>query len=1051
MLSRAINQCWCVFCWLVLLAAVVAGTYVGFFYYHRENFLRRQIVSRLSQHYPNLKVHLRAARLIEGQGIQLLGLRIVEPGATGPQPELFSAAEVWLECSSDWAELFRGELQLRRVTLRRPLLRLTRREDGSWSAAKLWPLPRWGEFRPSLRCENGVLEIFDPTKSPSSTLVFNEVSLEASPSAEPEQQNNKTAATYQLCGLLQGDGFKCLELNGEMEPEGSHLVLSGRLEGLNFSPQLYARLPNPWANCFAELSGFSGSGDFLFRLSYDPNAIIPRRFEATGRISNGRFEHPNLPQPLREINAYVRLDNGGADIEELRAFLGDAELQLSCRRAGYEPTDPLRLTARVRQLDLCPALAQVLPESLQRRWREFQPAGKMDAELTLDYDGRAWQPELTAQYTELSFSHHKFPYRLEHGRGRMEIKNNRLKLACDAKAGKRPVRLVAEVNNPFTKPSGWCEIQGENIPVDESLLAALPEKNRAFIQAIDLQGSFDFHLRVWREHADAPLCQRLLLTLKQCQVRYEKFPYPLRNVRGEVAWNDGVWTFRNLEGTNDTAHVACRGSMTPVDKGHELMLEFSAHNVPLEEELCQALSPAPQGAWRRLRPTGAVNFTAEVRYLTAEKKFSINLRAQPCAQTVSIKPIGFPYRLDKLEGVLNYRDGRVSFENCRAIHGPVKLAADGDCELASDGRWRLRFAQLKAENLQADRELVQALPNKLKTLLQTLKPEGGFNLQGALELSGGEAEDSLQANWSFLLGLNNTAVSCGELKLENIAGAITLHGEFDGRRLGCRGEADLASLQFEKYRLSQVRGPIWIDEGRLLLGSWVDRKEGGSFPLAGQRPRSPQPLTAALFGGTLYADGWVALTPQAPYALNLTLLDADLSQWAQEVNAGHHLCGKIVATADLTGSGRDRNSLSGRGMIRLSEGDVYELPLMVALLKILSIRPPDQNAFSDGLMEYYVKGRRVYFDRIEFYGDAISLRGSGEMDENAAIRLKFYTLVGRNELPLPLIKELYHGASQQLMLIHVTGTLQNPQTRKEALPAVTQALQQLREELQNRR
>jgi hypothetical protein len=36
------------------------------------------------------------------------------------------------------------------------------------------------------------------------------------------------------------------------------------------------------------------------------------------------------------------------------------------------------------------------------------------------------------------------------------------------------------------------------------------------------------------------------------------------------------------------------------------------------------------------------------------------------------------------------------------------------------------------------------------------------------------------------------------------------------------------------------------------------------------------------------------------------------------------------------------------------------------------------------------------------------------------------------------------------MLIHVGGTLQNPETRKEALPAVNQALQQIREELQKR-
>ena len=66
------------------------------------------------------------------------------------------------------------------------------------------------------------------------------------------------------------------------------------------------------------------------------------------------------------------------------------------------------------------------------------------------------------------------------------------------------------------------------------------------------------------------------------------------------------------------------------------------------------------------------------------------------------------------------------------------------------------------------------------------------------------------------------------------------------------------------------------------------------------------------------------------------------------------------------------------------------------------------------------------------------------------MRLTFYALVGRGELDLPVVKQVFRGASEQLMLIHVDGTLQNPETRQEALPAVSQALQQIRDELQKK-
>ena len=46
------------------------------------------------------------------------------------------------------------------------------------------------------------------------------------------------------------------------------------------------------------------------------------------------------------------------------------------------------------------------------------------------------------------------------------------------------------------------------------------------------------------------------------------------------------------------------------------------------------------------------------------------------------------------------------------------------------------------------------------------------------------------------------------------------------------------------------------------------------------------------------------------------------------------------------------------------------------------------------------------------------------------------------------MKQFLGGASQQILLIHVDGTLQNPQVRREAFPGVNQVLEQLQAELQ---
>ena len=133
---------------------------------------------------------------------------------------------------------------------------------------------------------------------------------------------------------------------------------------------------------------------------------------------------------------------------------------------------------------------------------------------------------------------------------------------------------------------------------------------------------------------------------------------------------------------------------------------------------------------------------------------------------------------------------------------------------------------------------------------------------------------------------------------------------------------------------------------------------------------------------------------------------------------------------------------------------MYELPVMISLLKILSIRPPDQNAFSDATIDYRIEGEHIYFDRIDFHGDAISLRGKGEMDFQSADRADVLRHGGprrvgpaRGQAGLPRRQPADHADPRRR---HPCRTRE---TRREALPArATQALQQLaRAKLQNRR
>ena len=108
---------------------------------------------------------------------------------------------------------------------------------------------------------------------------------------------------------------------------------------------------------------------------------------------------------------------------------------------------------------------------------------------------------------------------------------------------------------------------------------------------MDLKGTIGFEYELAGEIAEGPIHQHLKLRASRCWLRYDRFPYAISNVRGELEMIDGNWWFRNLDGYNGTSRVSGEGTLVRTPQGDELVLRLHAANVPLEGELRDALQP----------------------------------------------------------------------------------------------------------------------------------------------------------------------------------------------------------------------------------------------------------------------------------------------------------------------------------------------------------------------------------------------------------------------------------------------------------------------------
>ena len=109
-----VNLCWGLFKWGLLVALIAAIAAVPFFYDRLDSEIRQRLLTMLSEQYQDLGISIRSAQFVEGEGIEVRDLVIVETGAAGPQAELLCLPEVFLHSRGTLQELLSGSLQVRR-------------------------------------------------------------------------------------------------------------------------------------------------------------------------------------------------------------------------------------------------------------------------------------------------------------------------------------------------------------------------------------------------------------------------------------------------------------------------------------------------------------------------------------------------------------------------------------------------------------------------------------------------------------------------------------------------------------------------------------------------------------------------------------------------------------------------------------------------------------------------------------------------------------------------------------------------------------------------
>ena len=998
--------------------------------------VRGRIEARLRQEFPGVTVQVQAASIVDGDGIVVRGVSFVDPSSPPQHRQLVWIDELTLACGTDLAELTSGQPRITAVRVRRPVVHARRAADGGWNLARLARRPTENAAVP-VTVEDATLLLEDERLRARAALRQIEVVV------DPPTGGGTAACAVR--GTCTGDWFDRAGFTGQFTPATGAFAVSGTVEAIALSKRLTAPLPVPqgpgrW------LAGLEGRLDVRWQAAGALAALDAVAFEAAGRLESGRFEHPQLPFAVSDVTAEFNADRQGVRCDRLEAHFGSTLLRGSGRLGGWTEAADFEVAVEAERLVVGRHWEGLLPEALAAHWSRLLPAGEVDVTARVARHGGVIAPDVAVRCRNVSLTHYRFPYRLDRTVGTVTYKDGGLALHLTGQAGGHPVQVDGQLARTPDGTTGFVEVRGERMQIDDALLAAMPPRSADIVRMLRGTGNFDFVFRHERSpqlpggHANS-----LGIRLAQCSLCYAGFPYPLTKVSGLIRMHGGRWTIQDVIGSNDTGVVRCTGTLEPLgaDDG-ELTLNLVGRGVVLEPELRDALPPGMRRIWNDVDPRGNAEFTATVRHRVKARRTDVELTATPMGDTVSIEPAWFPYRLEQLRGRLTLAGGRLRFDDVRGVHDRTTVAAAGTCQFSPDGGWRVSFERLTADRFRADHDVLQALPAGLRQAVSSVDLRGLLSLSGALDiystapvaavLPDGRTESvpgPAAAAWDLHLDVEQASLDVG-MPVENVHGGIRLRGQSDGRGWQTLGDVAIDSAMCRGVQLTHVQGPLTMDAGGVRFGATaaVPGQAGG------------RRLSARVAGGTLLLDGSVSASAPGAFTLAAALGDADLERLAGDVTgAANRYRGRVFGGVEVTGSRAGRHSLAGRGQVRLRDADIYELSVIVALLKILRVKAPDRNAFSTSLVDFRIEGPRAYLDTIELSGDAISLVGAGEIDFDSNINLTFRPIMGDSETQLPAMKRLLGGAGGQFMLVHVDGTLADPVPTTEAFPTLAAALQ----------
>jgi hypothetical protein len=308
------------------------------------------------------------------------------------------------------------------------------------------------------------------------------------------------------------------------------------------------------------------------------------------------------------------------------------------------------------------------------------------------------------------------------------------------------------------------------------------------------------------------------------------------------------------------------------------------------------------------------------------------------------------------------------------------------------------------------------------------------------------SEPNGQREWSVVgyVELNDVALP-GAAELERISGTLVGSGLILDRLGGIalKGRLSLEDLSLFGRRLAQTES------------DWRFARAANGEGLV-----VFDAIRAHVYDGTATGNVEVSFgADQTNYSLVTTVQGMQIEPFLNARRGTRLADGKPVeargcadAHVYLSGVVGDSPSKQGGGRFEILNGDIYRLPIIFAILKVLDLSIPERDAFDEARADFFLVGNRMQLEHIRLRSSVLALDGAGTLSlPDQGVDLNLHYVSPRRWLQVPVLTGLVEGASRELVELHVTGPLSSPRVQPRPLRAIGEEFDRLFEKRKPRR